>query len=308
MADANILHPDVRAFAAHMGIDLDTHVFPYGYSGQHITLVSIASKNQIKGLNPEVLRRIFCWMILCAAFGVPLGIGGGARYFAQQEAEFFRRHVTYNTGRSSRTYLGVRYWLLPGMAAYAPPGNSKHEEKASPEGALAADMIPPSSLSVANQSNQDFGLKDATFVNDEPWHNDPLEQPSSRSKTDAWYAAGHTLPVWPIETGNGNVTIVVTEPVTNNPQPYAPPAPKTNDEVVTMHTITAQFAEVKEGSRGTDAARVQALLNALSGSDLDIDGYFGTLSTTQLRNVQKFCGLTADGICGPITWKVLLEG
>lgn len=190
--------PDVIAYADRVGVNLNTHLFGYGYSDQRLTLENIAAKTRMQATHPELVRRIFGLMIMCAAANVDYGIGSTVRFHAEQETEFFRRHTTVNNGRSSRWYQGIKYFLLPGMAPYAPPGSSNHEEHTTPEGCIAADMIPPASLTFANQHAADFGLKHFTNVNSEPWHVQPAEWPNSRRAVDLLVTAGETLDHWPM--------------------------------------------------------------------------------------------------------------
>ena len=50
---------------------------------------------------------------------------------------------------------------------------------------------------------------------------------------------------------------------------------------------------------------MQGRLNA-HGDNLKVDGDFGPRTATALALFQKRAGLTADGICGPQSWKALL--
>ena len=62
---------------------------------------------------------------------------------------------------------------------------------------------------------------------------------------------------------------------------------------------------LRRGSQGEAVMELQALLNAKYGADLEVDGNYGKATEAAVRAFQKAHGLTADGICGPKTWKAL---
>lgn len=62
---------------------------------------------------------------------------------------------------------------------------------------------------------------------------------------------------------------------------------------------------LRRGSRGDMVEELQALLNAKCGYDLEIDGIYGAKTETAVTAFQHANGLTADGICGPKTWRAL---
>ena len=50
---------------------------------------------------------------------------------------------------------------------------------------------------------------------------------------------------------------------------------------------------------------VQEKLNSIQGADLDVDGYFGSQTTAEVRTFQRNRGLVVDGIVGSNTWRAL---
>ena len=61
--------------------------------------------------------------------------------------------------------------------------------------------------------------------------------------------------------------------------------------------------------------RMQALIKVIgdinklpSASAVAADGNFAAATSRGLVVVQKFFGLTADGVCGPATWGALVAG
>lgn len=62
---------------------------------------------------------------------------------------------------------------------------------------------------------------------------------------------------------------------------------------------------VRKGTKGQHARNVQGLLVA-AGRAVKVDGDFGPASESALRDWQRRSGLTADGICGPNSYKRFL--
>lgn len=76
------------------------------------------------------------------------------------------------------------------------------------------------------------------------------------------------------------------------------------DSVVTG--TTAYHSTVKFGSRGEDVTYLQKCLAAKGFSVGDVDGIFGKQTLQAVKEFQKDCGLSTDGIVGPKTWTALL--
>jgi len=66
-----------------------------------------------------------------------------------------------------------------------------------------------------------------------------------------------------------------------------------------MDTYVPPPPTLRKGAAGDDVRKLQAALH------LFIDGQFGPLTETALKNYQKEHGLVADGICGAQSWKAL---
>ena len=66
---------------------------------------------------------------------------------------------------------------------------------------------------------------------------------------------------------------------------------------------------IRRGSKGETVAEMQGILERL-GYDLGscgVDGDFGRMTEKAVKAFQKDHGLTVDGICGPKTWKELMN-
>ena len=68
----------------------------------------------------------------------------------------------------------------------------------------------------------------------------------------------------------------------------------------------AKLSQIKKNSTGALVRSAQLLLNGKNSAGLDVDGDFGSLTDTAVRNYQKKKGLEVDGIIGPMTWESLL--
>jgi len=182
-------------------------LFPSGYSGSMVSLAAMRLRSDVRALDPEMRRRVFRLMRHLHREGIPLGIGGGGRTSAQQEAEFRRRHYVDPAG--SISWNGQRWSRHSWAAPYAPPGLSYHEQTA-PYGALAVDTVPASSWAAQNLVCSLFGLRHFANVNGEPWHLQPVEVPTSRRTFDP---AVHGL-------------LRYRPPKSKKPGPKFPPFPK----------------------------------------------------------------------------------
>lgn len=71
--------------------------------------------------------------------------------------------------------------------------------------------------------------------------------------------------------------------------------------------MIANIPYAQRGTKGPLAAAIQAAL-CEAGHSLEIDGEFGPLTETALREYQKKNGLEVDGVAGPATYAKLLGG
>lgn len=78
--------------------------------------------------------------------------------------------------------------------------------------------------------------------------------------------------------------------------PVPTPAPEPVDEPT-----------IQLGSTGAPVAYAQALLTNKFNHPLAKDGDFGSLTEAAVKDVQKFFGVTVDGVVGPVTWQILVK-
>lgn len=77
------------------------------------------------------------------------------------------------------------------------------------------------------------------------------------------------------------------------------------DGVVGPITWTALILPLQQGNSGDLVRGLQTALNA-RGASLVVDGSFGSVTTTAVRNFQSSRGLVVDGLVGPVTWSTLI--
>lgn len=224
---------------------------PYGYGDVIVTPQELMTKNTFNRLHPEMRRRFLALSYYLYTIGVPLGVGTG--------------------------------WRIqpPNKPGFAEPGNSWHEgvPVASLANALAIDTVPASSWAKMEPVLARFGLRSFRSVNNEPWHIQPIEIPTSRR-----YAT--TLP--PLRTW--------TLPDIADPTP-----PTTVPPGGTEITVTFQSRVMSKGMSGNDVKFFQEIIQKISDHTLVVDGQFGSKTETAVRNWQAWFGLTVDGVLGAQT-------
>lgn len=166
--------------------------YPFGYAGSpqgmgtQLTIEQYETMKTVRLLNFEFWRRVKALMEYAASQGVALGVGTGWRIQPS------------NPG--------------PG---FAQPGNSNHEgfpADGFSGGAVAADMVPSTSWGWMQSKLPLYGLRSFQFVNNEPWHIQPLEIPAARDfRTAPW-----VLQTWPLPG------ITPPTPPTPTPNPVTP--------------------------------------------------------------------------------------
>ena len=71
-------------------------------------------------------------------------------------------------------------------------------------------------------------------------------------------------------------------------------------------TPTLTYPTIRQGAKGEVVVQLQTFL-AKDGSNLEVDGIFGSGTASAVRAFQKRHGLAVDGVVGPKTWAKLLE-
>lgn len=64
---------------------------------------------------------------------------------------------------------------------------------------------------------------------------------------------------------------------------------------------------LKKGSKGDAVRQLQEALKALGFDPGGIDGVFGARTEAAVKEFQHSVGITADGICGEVTWNFIDE-
>jgi hypothetical protein len=128
--------------------------------------------------------------------GIDVGIGGGWRSSAQQEAVFRERYAVVSCSTAGSIAWNGQCWKLkPGMAPSAPPGRSYHETTPPNDGAIAADLI--GNIVWADQVAFMFGLRSLANLpspNNELWHHQPIEVATARRNYDGYAIQPFPLP------------------------------------------------------------------------------------------------------------------
>jgi peptidoglycan hydrolase-like protein with peptidoglycan-binding domain len=70
-------------------------------------------------------------------------------------------------------------------------------------------------------------------------------------------------------------------------------------------TATQTLPTLYKGDTGADVRWAQYRLVRQTLSYTDIDGVFGTVTESGVREFQRFSSLVVDGVIGPLTWQAL---
>lgn len=170
------------------------------YGGGTKSLAEVQNMSSFKKLHPTMQQRALNVM----RANPKIGFGQGARSVEEQRAMFFDRY--YRVGYKTKLKWDGSYWeKKEGVPAAAPPGRSFHGI------GLAVDFIlnGQDQWFIANASR--FGLRSFHDVNDEPWHAQPAELPSSFSKYMQMGAPWGTgdVPITPTESLAAGASSVV---------------------------------------------------------------------------------------------------
>lgn len=75
----------------------------------------------------------------------------------------------------------------------------------------------------------------------------------------------------------------------------------------TEESCTVELPILRIGARGEFVETLQLLLRHYFNPALGLDGYFGPVTETNVKEYQRKHGEEVDGIVGPITWRLLLR-
>lgn len=81
-----------------------------------------------------------------------------------------------------------------------------------------------------------------------------------------------------------------------------------NDVRKRLGTVVPADDTLREGATGAKVTELQQLLKANGFNPGPIDGTFGSGTVQAVISFQKYKGLTADAVVGPMTWKALNSG
>jgi len=250
-----------------------------GYNGTTRTEEQLYEWSHWKNLDEEQQRRVKWILDASGTAGSPLGIGSIFRTEAQALAVALERHMQVLTGGCC-SYGGKRYALRSGMAHAAFPGSTYHEATTKKKKALAVDFTGNLAFLRANAATA--GLVEFSKVNREPWHGQPKDVPTSKSKYSL--ALHDPLKPWPL-------------PGMPTPQPTKLYAPKPT----LRHGAANNEIQVRS---------FQHIANFMGWRDsmnrtLIVDGEYGSRSTQACVAMQIVLKIEVDGIYGPQSARAL---
>lgn len=90
---------------------------------------------------------------------------------------------------------------------------------------------------------------------------------------------------------------------------YNQPSTKTFSDITPISTpnFSLSGTNLNIGSTGSDVSQLQEFINFATGSNLKVDGQYGSQTQNAVKQLQSRLGITADGIVGPQTTKALNE-
>jgi peptidoglycan hydrolase-like protein with peptidoglycan-binding domain len=225
-----------------------------------------------------------CRAMVAAAAGDGIGLDatGTYRSYEQQVNLFTSRYTTSpQAGRKTKTWNGVKYWQMPGVAMAATPGTSKHGLGVTPD--LATRTGAGKLVAVTTETQQWLAAHGPGFgfwnsVKSEAWH---------------WpYFPGDDIPAAVLEMErDGRIRL----------QPAVPDDPTRRGAFYREMPLDGTL------TKGSSGVAVEALQWALTkaGFPAAIDGDFGPSTLKAVQEFQTAKSLTVDGLVGPKTWEKL---
>ena len=221
--------------------------------------------------------------------------------------EYVRRIIPWL--HSKRGVLGVGgHWRAtgtqPDKEGFAPEGKSFHQDQRFSDGFFGASAV---DLCIARKDNTHSSEAIPWALVPKPGSAEALRWGlHCNIGSEVWHMQFHHMYGYTSWVNAGRPSPKVGYPIPVDVVP--PPTPSVKEAVVEV-----KLEILRVGSRGRDARRCQALLNARArehGSKIDVvaeDAHYGEVTAGIVKFVQGEEGLTMDGICGPRTWQVLLE-
>jgi hypothetical protein len=231
-------------------------------------------------LVPEAAARWRSLQLAAQEHGFSLTMTGAYRSYDQQVQLFTQRYGTEPTDHGSKVWDGTTYWLKPGMAMAAVPGNSNHGWGAAVDCALGGygrNALPVTSDGrfvtwfIANAPDHGWSWE----TQSEPWHIRVVSLADTTS----------TL------VGGAGRDAASTDPAANVPPHLSVPAPT-----------------LQRNSRGGQVAVLQSWCQRRAWGDVGrADGVFGPRTESAVKVIQLELGVTDDGVYGPKTAAALKD-
>lgn len=268
----------------------DDGLYPVGYGDNLVNLEQLMAWAREDLMEPGYARRLRAYL---QSESGEIGIGGAVRFVQPDKNGFAPDGMSFH--QLQHFVDGLRMFMAVDLV-HRNPGN-KHRAPTWAEVPRQGSGHPKIAL---------YGVH--CNVNGEPWHMQCIEVDGWQG----WVNAGrrHPDPRYPLPTD--------FDPVQDNPPgdviPPPPPSPPANPTYpvppgsFTVPTLTS----LRQGAPNNPAhvQVMQAMLNrwvgyGYNGPVLVEDGDFGGNTDSALRNFQRSKGLSADGLCGPVTWAAL---
>jgi len=265
-----------------------TVTYPTGYGTIRVTMERLKSMYEPR-MHPEFARRLFPWIEAQGGF---IGIGSGFRSSQPTGPTFAPAGKSFHlyqhfTGQGDfYTAVDLVAWRGNGVVHRSPRWSEvpyQGEDEAARWG-VHCNVGGPS------------GAYDWTVAyKGEPWHMQPIE-------LDGWGSWNNA----------GKPGLQIGYPIPGTGE-APPPAPPPNPEQPTKPTpspggtVQVNPVTLKPGAADVNwTEKLQAIMPTFGQDVGPIDGDYGPKTQQAVWNCQVFFGLTADKICGPQTWSILL--